>query len=567
MNMVPYIPENSPFTPEQRAWLNGFFAGVYSRTAPPAAVAASKPLTPLTVLFGSQTGTAEGLARKVAAEAGKHGFAASVVDMVEYPREQLKNEQALLVVASTYGDGDPPDSAKSFWEFLRNGGAPRLEKLNYSVLALGDTNYAKFCEFGKSVDTRLEQLGARRVAPRVDCDVDFDEGFRRWLDGVMAGLNSSNGVTLSETKGLDLHQKTEILRSAQNDRKGEPAYSRSTPFPARLLTNRKLNGPGSDKDTRHFEISLEGSGLTYEVGDALGVQPMNCPELVDGILEQLGSSDAALRAALLKEREITRIPAALLEAAGAPKPYADGRDVLDLLADFPAARLEPAKLVGLLKKLQHRLYSISSSPKAHPGEVHLTVAAVRYESQNRKRNGVCSTFLADRVGAEATVPVFVHVNKNFRPPADPASSMIMVGPGTGVAPFRAFLEERRATGASGKNWLFFGDQHAASDFLYQEELEAMKADGLLTRLDTAFSRDQAAKVYVQHRMLENSAKLFAWLEEGACFYVCGDAKRMAKDVDTALHKVIEQAGGRSPDQAAEYVAKLQAGKRYQRDVY
>lgn len=551
MNMVPYIPENSPFTPEQRAWLNGFFAGVYSRTAAPlaAAAVATQPLTPLTVLFGSQTGTAEGLARKVAAEAGKHGFAASLVDMAEYPREQLKNEQALLVVASTYGDGEPPDNAKNFWEFLRNGGAPRLENLSYSVLALGDTNYAKFCEFGKSVDTRLEQLGARRVLPRVDCDVDFDEGFRRWLGGVMASFGASVGVAPATPAEV-------------------PAgHSRSNPFPARLLTNRKLNGPGSDKDTRHFEISLEGSSLTYEVGDALGVQPMNCPELVDEILGLLGSTDEALRESLIKDREITRIPTALLEAAGVPNTYADGRDVLDLLTDYPAARLEPAKFVGLLKKLPHRLYSISSSPKAHPGEVHLTVAAVRYESQNRKRKGVCSTFLADRVGVDATVPVFVHTNKNFRPPVDPASPMIMVGPGTGIAPFRAFLEERRAMGTSGKNWLFFGDQHAASDFLYRDELEEMKADGLLTRLDTAFSRDQAAKVYVQHRMLENSRELFAWLEEGACFYVCGDAKRMARDVDAALHKVIETAGSRSAEQAAEYVAKLQAGKRYQRDVY
>lgn len=550
MSLIPYIPENSPFTPEQRAWLNGFFAGVYSRTAPAAVAAvASKPLTPLTVLFGSQTGTAEGLARKVAAEAGKHGFAASVVDMAEYRREQLKSEQALLVVASTYGDGEPPDTAKGFWEFLRNGGAPKLEKLSYSVLALGDTNYAKFCEFGKNLDTRLEELGAQRVSPRVDCDLEYDEPFHQWLGGVMTSLGATNGSV------------------SPPPAEAPAGYSRNNPFPARLLTNRKLNSSGSDKDTRHFEISLEGSGLAYEVGDALGVQPKNCPELVDGILELLGTTDEALRESLTKEREITRIPAALLEIAGVPNSYADGRDVLDLLTDHPAARHEASKFVGLLKKLQPRLYSISSSPKAHPGEVHLTVAAVRYESQNRKRKGVCSTFLADRVGVDATVPVFVHTNKNFRPPVDPASPMIMVGPGTGIAPFRAFLEERRAMGTSGKNWLFFGDQHAASDFLYRDELEEMKADGLLTRLDTAFSRDQAAKVYVQHRMLENSRELFAWLEEGACFYVCGDAKRMARDVDAALHKVIETAGSRSAEQAAEYVAKLQAGKRYQRDVY
>ncbi|MCI0536663.1 MAG: sulfite reductase subunit alpha [Verrucomicrobiales bacterium] len=503
----------------------------------------------MTVLFGSQTGTAEGLARKVAAEAGKHGFAASALDMAEYPREQLKNEQALLVVTSTYGDGDPPDSAKGFWEFLRNGGAPQLENLNYSVLALGDTNYAKFCEFGKSVDTRLEELGARRILPRVDCDVDFDESFHQWLTGVLPALGASGGSVPAPAV------------------EAPAGFSRKNPFPARLLTNRKLNGPGSDKDTRHFEILLEGSGLSYEVGDALGVQPANCPELVDGILRLIGSSDESLREALVKDREVTRIPSALLQIAGVPDSYADGRDVLDLLTDHPVARLEPAKFVGMLKKLQPRLYSISPSPKAHPGQVHLTVAAVRYESQGRGRKGVCSTFLADRVGESDHLPVFVHTNKNFRPPTDGSRPMIMVGPGTGVAPFRAFLEERRATGAAGKNWLFFGDQHAASDFLYREELEAMKTSGTLTRLETAFSRDQKEKVYVQHRMLEHAAELFTWLEEGAGFYVCGDAKRMAKDVDLALHEVIEQAGGRSPEQAAEYVAKLQSGKRYQRDVY
>ena len=575
MSLIPFIPENSPFTPEQRAWLNGFFAGVYSRGAPAGLqdVAATKPLSLLTILFGSQTGTAEGLARKIASEAGKRGFAPSVIDMAEYSCSQLKSEQALLIVTSTHGDGDPPDNAKGFWEFLGNGHAPRLEHVQYSVLALGDTNYAKFCECGKNFDRRLEELGARRIFPRVDCDLDVDAPFHRWLNGVLPALSLPNGdAPVAAVETLAVTEKLET-------------WSRKNPFPARLLTNKKLSGPGSAKDTRHFEISLEDSGLQYEVGDALGVHPSNCPALVDEILKLLGSADEELRAALLKDYEITRIPAPFLKAvaeksrdavlSGLMHPEAKaelerflrGREIVDLLRAFPQARFEPAEFVGLLKKLPPRLYSISSSPKAHPGQVHLTVAAVRYPAHGRERKGVCSTFLADRGSPETPLRIFIHTNRNFRPPADGNRPVVMVGPGTGVAPFRAFLEERRATGARGKNWLFFGDQREATDFLYREELSAMARDGVLTRLHTAFSRDQEEKIYVQHRMLENASEIFAWLEEGASFYVCGDASRMAKDVDSALHQVIEQGGGRTAEAAADYVKKLQAEKRYQRDVY
>lgn len=373
-------------------------------------------------------------------------------------------------------------------------------------------------------------------------------------------------------------------------------YSRKNPFPAKLKTNRKLTGEGSAKDTRHFEIDLAGSGIVYEVGDSLGVLPMNNPALVEEILSVLGFSGdeqvpdpagnpVTIREALTRFYVITEKDKKLLAAIAEKDPtaahflpmvtpegraeleaYVLGREVIDPLLAHPAAKFTPEEFVKCLRKLQPRLYSIASSQKAQPTEVHLTVAAVRYESHGRKREGVCSTFLADRTG-DAHVPVFVHTAKHFRVPEDLSTSAIMVGPGTGIAPFMAFLQERKATGATGKNWLFFGDQKAATDFLYREELEAWQNEGVLHKLSTAFSRDQAEKIYVQHRMLEAAEELYAWLEQGAYFYICGDASRMAKDVDTALHQVVEKAGGKSAEEAAAYVEELKKSKRYRKDVY
>jgi sulfite reductase (NADPH) flavoprotein alpha-component len=489
--LVPFIPEGAPFSPEQRAYLNGFLAGLFSK-APVASAPPPAPLKPLTILFGSQTGNAESLAKRLADEAGKAGFAPTIHDMAQYPQPQLAGEKRVLVITSTYGDGEPPDNAKAFWSFLQNG-APRLDGVEFSVLALGDTNYPKFCQHGKNIDARLEELGAKRIFERVDCDVDFEEGFGKWVTGV---LGAPGGRALPASP--------------------ETTYSRQHPFPARLLTNRKLTGDGSAKDVRHFELAMD---LPYEVGDALGVWPKNDPALVEEFARRLDGDATGLA-----ERELARV-------------------------DVPKEKAPAAEFMAKLKKLQPRLYSISSSPKAHPGQVHLTVSVVRHP-----RNGVCSTYLAERAGE--VVPVFVQPNRNFKLPADGATPIIMVGPGTGIAPFRAFLEERRAVGATGKSWLFFGDQHAATDFLYRDELAP-------TRLDTAFSRDQAEKIYVQHRMLEHAGELFAWLEDGAHFYVCGDAKRMAADVDAALREVVRRAGR----DADEYVARLQAERRYQRDVY
>ncbi len=587
---VPLIPDTAPFTPEQRAWLNGFFAGAFSRTnsSQPSALTSQTALSPLTILFGSQTGTAEGLARKVAKEAGKRGFAPTILDMAQTDLAKLSSEKNLLVITSTYGDGEPPDNAKALHTALKSAAesstaSVQLPTLRYSVCALGDTNYAQFCQCGKDFDSWLEKLGALRTSPRVDCDLDYDAAFTKWMDESLKTLGSGVGGALRPDIAPESGHKAPPTEN-------EPAYSKKNPFPAALLAVRNLNGAGSAKEVNHVEFSLEGSGLVYEAGDALGVVPQNCPALVADVLTALGcdgeeavpaaGTEMPLRRALTECYCLGKPSADLLSLVGgglspdsgatsghkAPPTVATHHHVIDVLL-AATTKPSPADFVARLKKIQPRLYSISSSPKAHPGQVHLTVGAVRYDKDGRARKGACSTFLAERALAAGKVGVFVHSNPAFRPPANGDVPVIMVGPGTGIAPFRAFLEERRATGARGKNWLFFGDQKASSDFLYRDELAALQTTGVLTRLDLAFSRDQAEKIYVQHRMLEHAVELYAWLETGAHFYVCGDAARMAKDVDAALHQIVEQAGGKTPAAAATYVQALKAAKRYARDVY
>jgi sulfite reductase (NADPH) flavoprotein alpha-component len=645
MSQASYIPESAPFNAEQRAWLNGFLAAWFIRQGLHASLPATpqtSALPPLLILYGSQSGNSEMLARRFGTAAGQHGFTARVLSMETFAVPDLAKETALLVVVSTWGDGDVPDSARGFWNQLQSPQAPRLERLGFTVLALGDTNYeTTFCQAGKNFDRRLEELGGRRLAPRVDCSTDFESPANQWIESVWRSLHEpgaerhllSPARSSAGSGGADAHRAGEeasaftVPRHAQTPRQtlhepgkpngatraaaaavvaepqlsepganGSNGFSRGRPFPARLLKQRCLTGPGSNKDTRHIELSLAGSGLVYEVGDSLGVFPTNHPALVDRILEKLGSSGdenvptpegaaTSLRGALLHHYEINKISATAIRAASDRCPeagldrllaadqtdaldqYLWGRDMLDLLCDFPGLRLTSAEFVGLLRRLAPRLYSISSSPKAHPEEVHLTVGPVRYESHGRARGGVCSTFLADRVEGATAPPVFVQRSAGFRLPVDPSAPVIMVGPGTGIAPFRAFLEERAAIGARGRNWLFFGEQQSATDFLYREEFETLRERKVLTRLDTAFSRDQADKIYVQHRLLENAWDVWRWLEDGAHIYVCGDAQRMAKDVDAALHEVVAKAGGRDREQASAYVQSLRREKRYQRDVY
>lgn len=587
---VPVLPESAPFTVEQRAYLNGYLAGLFSftriPTAAPALAPAAPRLAPLTILFGSQTGTAEKLAKRVAKEASKHGFAPQVQDLGKVTPTQLAAETALVFLVSTYGDGEPPDNAKGFWNALRSDTAPRFAQTRFSLCALGDTNYPRFCQFGNDLDARLEALGARRVHPRADCDVDYEQPFQSWLAVTLSALAAESDAR-SAPGTAPASSPVEIELPA--------GWSRERPFPARLVHQRRLSAPESAKDVRHFEIHLGDSALVYAVGDALGVWPENDPRLVDGVVRVLGATGeesvpgregaaVRLREALQRHYEIARIPTALLAVLarrsgdatlaqlaapgvnGELQAFLRGRDVLDVLEAHSPTELPVAEFVATLRKLQPRLYSISSSPKAHPGEVHLTVSAVRYESFGRARGGVASTFLADRCTPETPVPIFVHDNPAFRPPSGD-TPLIMIGPGTGIAPFRAFLEDRRASASTGANWLFFGDQRAATDYLYREEIEGFRRDGYLARLDLAWSRDQAEKIYVQQRMLEAADVLWKWLNDGAALYVCGDASRMAKDVDTALHQVIQTAGGRSAEAAAEYVQRMQSERRYCRDVY
>jgi sulfite reductase (NADPH) flavoprotein alpha-component len=612
MASIPYIPSTAPFTPQQRAWLNGYLVGLFAdanlgEPGPASAPANGSPqqskTQSLLILYGSQTGTAEQLAKRLGTDAAKRGFAARVMEMNAFASVDFTKEPRLIIVTSTWGEGDPPDNAAAFWQHLNAESMPRLDHLSYAVLALGDKNYSDFCGAGKKFDARLEQLGARRIHTRTDCDTDYEAAAGAWMEGLWLALDNigqSSRLSSGEPEPRPREDDGFSRKSASvGEGTGETPvlrYNRNNPFPARLITNRKLNAAGSAKETRHFEISLQGSGLAYEVGDALGVMPSNCPALIADIILALGcdgeeavkdpqGQETSLTHALRHSYTITRPPRPLLQAIAERSgdsrltsllepgneakldKWLYGREVVDVLLGYPSVKFSPAEFIGLLRKLPPRLYSISSSPKAHPDEVHLTVAAVRYETHGRRRKGVCSTFLADRGDASTAIPVFIQTSHGFRLPQDTDRPIIMIGPGTGIAPFRAFLEERRATGATGKHWLFFGDQCSACDFLYREELEAMLAEGTLARLDTAFSRDQEEKIYVQHRMKESAAELWAWIVAGAHLYVCGDAQRMARDVDAALHEIIQNAGGKTPEQAAEYVQKLRTEKRYQRDVY
>jgi sulfite reductase (NADPH) flavoprotein alpha-component len=624
-------------------------------------------------MFGSQTGTAEGLSKRLAKEASQRGLAPRVLPLNDYEAAALPQAEKLVIICSTWGDGDPPDNATGFWTWLNSDAAPALEKLHFAVLGLGDKNYADFCGASKKFDTRLEALGAHRLIPRGECDVDYEPTAQTWFETLWPKLTSNSSSTSGSSNG---HSRTALSMSPSpplEERAGERRptvtnHQSSIPnhkssFQAPLLKNLLLNKPGSSKEVRHYEISLEGSGLTYEVGDALGVIPSNCPDLVAELIValqssadspvRLGDTDLPLDEALTRHLDITRPSRDLLDfvarhvtdsdlpALLAPERAADlkqwlyGRDVLDIL-NLLSEPLPLEQFIPSTRKLAPRLYSISSSPKAHPGEVHLTVSALRYESHGRPRKGVASTFLADRVlmvpGADAAFPerlslngsqtasspskedmecaaprmvstitfeknevsvpplsfrrgegqggegllksphssflqVFVHRSPSFKLPPSPDTPIIMIGPGTGIAPFRAFLEERAVVAATGKNWLFFGDQKRATDFLYEESLTEWLKSGHLARLDLAFSRDQPEKIYVQDRMRENAAELWSWLESGAHFYVCGDASRMAKDVDAALHQIIQTAGRKGAEEARQYVQNLKSQKRYQRDVY
>lgn len=577
-------------TEAQKMWLSGYLTASQSTSAegtPDVSTAAPAQAEQtiskdVTILYGSQTGNAQGLAENTGKTLEAKGFNVTVSSMNDFKPNNLKKLENLLIVVSTHGEGEPPDNALSFHEFLHGRRAPKLENFRFSVLSLGDSSYEFFCQTGKEFDVRLAELGGERLYPRIDCDLDFEEPANKWLKGVIDGLSEAKGHSASAAVPAEAPA-------------GTSPYSRTNPFKAEVLENLNLNGRGSDKETRHLELSLEGSGLTYEPGDSLGIYPENDPELVDLLLNEFkwDASESVtvnkegetrpLREALLSNFEITVLTKPLLKQAAELtgndklkalvenreelKAYTQGRDVIDLVRDFGPWNVSAQEFVAILRKMPARLYSIASSLSANPDEVHLTIGAVRYEAHGRERKGVCSVLCSERLQPGDTIPVYLQSNKNFKLPQNQETPIIMVGPGTGVAPFRSFMQEREETGAKGKSWMFFGDQHFVTDFLYQTEWQKWLKDGVLTKMDVAFSRDTEEKVYVQNRMLEHSKELFQWLEEGASFYVCGDKTNMARDVHNTLVEIVETEGKMSREEAEAYLAEMKKQKRYQRDVY
>lgn len=566
-------------------WVSGYAAGLARAGALPAPAAVPAVATAaqhaVTVLYGTQTGNSRGLAERLKSEVEGTGVAARLLRVSDYPLRELKQERHLFVVISTQGDGDPPDDARAFMEFIASRKAPALDGLHYAVLALGDSSYPKYCAVGRGLDARLAELGARRIAPLAECDLEFDSVAAPWI-------KHAGGAVKQVLKPVPSLAAVTPLRKPEV----VAGHDRKRPFAATLLANQRITGRGAAKDVRHVELSLDGAGIQYEPGDALAVLPRNPGLTVQGVLDALrsdGDTDVArdgrslpLGRWLAEELEITRLSRPLIakhaELAGSAELGAllgpDAQDELarflrdhqlvDLLRAWPAP-WEAQALVAALRPLTPRSYSIASSRKLVEDEVHLTVAVVDYLFAGTRHLGAASGHLAELATGE--VPVYLEANPGFRLPADPDRDVVMIGPGTGVAPFRAFLQERAAVGARGRNWLVFGEQHFHSQFLYQLEwLEALKR-GQLQRLDLAFSRDQAEKIYVQHRLVEQGRELFGWLEGGAHLYVCGDARRMAKDLHAALLGIVAAHGGRDREQAEEYLAILQQQGRYARDVY
>ena len=581
-------------TDYQRIWLNGYLSAVQSfgPTAQALEVTVSEREQAVavietvkkeaTILYGSQTGSAQGVAGKLSAALKGAGVETTLLSMSEFKTNNLKKLTNLFVVTSTHGEGEPPDNAISFHNFLYSKRAPKLEGLSFSVLALGDSSYEFFCKTGIDFDEQLEKLGAKRIVPRVDCDLDYDEQATAWITQIV-------GALASQTESVPSQQGAEQVASVA----ATSTYNKNNPYYAEVLESINLNGRGSNKHTRHLELSLEGSGLTYEPGDSLGILPENDANLVTALLLSLGfdgtevvtykEQQLSLEEALRTKLEITVLSKPLLKKLAAfsdntelatlltddekLKAYIYGRDILDVVQTFGPFTWTAQQFVDQLRKIPVRLYSIASSQKANEEEVHLTIGKVFYEVDGRERIGVASGQVAERLEVGDKIPVYVHKNLNFRLPENEDTPIIMIGAGTGIAPFRAFLEERTEVGASGKSWLFFGDQHFVTDFLYQTELQRYLKDGTLTNLSVAFSRDTDEKVYVQHRLLEHAEEIYKWLEQGAVIYVCGDEKHMAADVNRTLQQIVAEQGARSAEQAAEYIAQLKTEKRYQRDVY
>ena len=594
-------------TPEQKMWFSGYITATQhisgsttgeamdgatsndSAANLPSGSAQSNVAQPkardITVLYGSETGNAQGVAEMFGERLQGLGHTVEVKGMDEIKPRNIKKVEDLFIVTATHGEGDPPDNAIELHEFLHGRKAPKLEGVRFSVLALGDQSYDHFCQTGKDFDAKLEELGAERLYERIDCDVDYDEDAEKWIAKVIDALNEETGSTAQAEEVV-----SETIQSEKQQK-----HSKANPFYAEVLENINLNGRGSAKETRHIELLLEDFNEEYEPGDCLVVLPENDPELVKQLIETLewdpeqdivineDEDKMTLQDALTRHFEITRLTKPLVQKAATLfnndelakketdsdwiKSYIDGRDLIDLIQDFKPDGLKPDDLYAMLRKLPPREYSIASSYQAAPDEVHITVGAVRYQAHGRDRSGVCSIQLAERIEPGDTVPIYLKHNPNFKFPKDEETPVIMIGPGTGVAPFRSYMQEREELELEGNTWLFFGNQHFRTDFLYQTEWQSWLEDGYLERMDVAFSRDTDDKVYVQHKIKEN-AKLFnEWLERGASIYVCGDEKYMAKDVHEAIKQVISQERQISEDDAEEFLKQLKRDKKYQRDIY
>ncbi|MBN6065884.1 assimilatory sulfite reductase (NADPH) flavoprotein subunit [Aggregatibacter actinomycetemcomitans] len=592
INLLPpeLVQQLPNLTATQWAWLSGYaWAKAENTTAagadlPQISTALSAEPLSVTVLSGSQTGNAKGVADKLAEKLKAAGVNVKRTALKDYKAKQIAEEKLLLLVTSTQGEGEPPEEAVVLHKFLNGKKAPKLDGLSFAVLGLGDSSYPNFCQAGKDFDKRFAELGATRLFDRVDADLDFAAVAEKWVEDVTAIVKEKAAQQTTPTVATPSNNAPAPVKASQ--------YNKENPFLATLLTNQKITARQSDKDVRHIELDLSGSDLHYQAGDALGVWFDNDPALVEEILQlaQIDGKESVevqgktleISTALLSHVELTQNTPnfvkgygeiakhkkldKLLSDSAKLQDYVQNTPIVDVLHDFPA-KLTATQLIALLRPLTPRLYSISSSPSEVGEEVHLTVGVVRFEHDGRARNGAASSYLADRVEEDGQVRVFLEHNEGFRLPQDPSKPIILIGSGTGIAPFRAFIQERVATEAEGKNWLIFGNPHFASDFLYQTEWQQAAKDGFLHKYNFAWSRDQAQKIYVQDKIREESTALWQWLQDGAYIYVCGDAAKMAKDVERALLDVITREGKLSADDAEDYLNELRENQRYQRDVY
>lgn len=593
-SLLPLSPEQlarlqaavGEFSPTQMAWLSGYFWGMVNQQPGAAATPATAvpPALTITLISASQTGNARRLAEQLRDDLLAAKLNVNLVNAGDYKFKQIAQERLLIVVASTQGEGEPAEEAVALHKFLFSKKAPKLPETAFAVFGLGDTSYEHFCQAGKDFDSKLAELGAQRLLDRVDADVEYQESAQQWRQQIVAALQarvpaqSATAAAVTQSGAVD-----EITSSP---------YSKTAPLTAQLSVQQKVTGRNSEKDVRHIEIDLADSGLRYQPGDALGVWFDNDPALVDELLallwlkgdEQVSvdGQNLPLAQALRRHFELTQNTTLIVDkyaalsrdekliALLADKPalqqYAKNTPIVDMVRQAPSD-LNADQLIALLRPLTPRLYSIASSQAETENEVHITVGVVRYDIDGRPRTGGASGYLADRLEVEGDIRVFIEHNDNFRLPANPETPVIMIGPGTGIAPFRAFMQQREADGASGKNWLFFGNPHFTEDFLYQVEWQRYVKEGLLTRIDLAWSRDQAHKIYVQDKLRAQGAELWNWIQQGAHIYVCGDANRMAKDVEQVLLDVVAEHGAMDTEQADEYLSELRLARRYQRDVY